>query len=97
MDNNSAAMGGLVAGFALVYVVVIIGIVAFTIWAYWRVFEKAGYSGALSLLNLIPGFGPLICMIILAFGRWPVQDELAALRAAAAMPVPPGSYVMPAP
>jgi hypothetical protein len=99
MDNNSAATTtGFLAGFILVYGVVILAILAFTIWAYWRVFEKAGYSGALSLLNLVSGFGPLICMIVLAFGRWPIEDEIAALRAGNAPSVsPPGTSVMPAP
>ena len=97
MDNNSAATASFLAGFFLVYAVVLIGVVVFTIWMYWRVFEKAGYSGALSLLNLIPGFGPLICMIVLAFGRWPIEDELMALRGTGASRMVPGSSVMPAP
>jgi uncharacterized membrane protein YhaH (DUF805 family) len=98
MDNtNSAAAASFLAGFVVVYAVIILGVIAFTIWAYWRMFEKAGFSGALSLLNLVPGVGPLICLIVLAFGRWPIEDELAALRAANASRVPPGSSVMPAP
>jgi heme/copper-type cytochrome/quinol oxidase subunit 2 len=98
VDNtNSAATASFLAGFILVYVVIIVGVLAFTIWAYWRMFEKAGFSGAMSLLNLIPGFGPLICLIVLAFGRWPIEEELTALRAANASRVPPGSSVMPAP
>lgn len=96
-NGSGAAAASMVAGFIMVYAVIIIAVLAFTIWAYWRMFEKAGYSGALSLLNLIPGFGPLICLIVLAFGRWPIEDELAALRAANASRVPPGSSVMPAP
>jgi hypothetical protein len=95
MDNNSAATASFFAGLIITYVVVLLAIVAFTIWAYWRVFEKAGYSGALSLLNLVPGFGPLICMIVLAFGRWPIEDELAALRAGAGERPARGSSVMP--
>ncbi len=72
----------------------------FTLWVYWRIFAKAGYNGAMSLLNLIPGIGPLICMIVLGFGRWPIEDELAALRGGAPIPsvvppAPPGTGVMP--
>jgi hypothetical protein len=74
--DHSAAAAGLFATFALVYSVVFLGIVAFMIWVYWRIFAKAGYNGALSLLNLIPGIGQLICLIILAFGRWPIEDQL---------------------
>ena len=53
----------------------------------------------MSLLSFIPGIGQLICMMILAFGRWPIEDQLAALRrggcswpdAAAGPPPPPGT------
>ena len=77
MEHNPAAAGFL-ATLILVYAVVILAIIAFTIWLYWRIFEKAGYSGALSLLNFVPGVGQLICLVILAFGRWPIEDRLAA-------------------
>jgi hypothetical protein len=101
MDNNTQAATGLIAGLALVYVVVILAIVAFSIWLYWRIFAKAGYNGALSLLNLVPGVGPLICVVILAFGRWPIEDQLATLQAGGSFPSspppPPGTAVMPTP
>jgi hypothetical protein len=106
MNDNSAATAtaaSLIGGMLIGYGIVVIAIMVFTIWVYWRIFVKAGYNGALSLLNLVPGVGPLICMVILAFGRWPIEDELAALRVAAptpgAMPpgaMPPGTSVMPA-
>ncbi len=96
MDRSSAAATSAIAAFALAYVIVICALVAFSIWVYWRIFAKAGYNGALSLLNFIPGVGPLICMIILAFGRWPIEDRLAAMQAGMP-PVPPapGTSVMP--
>ena len=37
----------------------------------WRVLERAGYSGALSLFHLVPVIGSFIVMAILAFGEWP--------------------------
>ena len=37
----------------------------------WRIFERAGYSGLLSLFHLVPVIGPFIVMAILAFGDWP--------------------------
>jgi hypothetical protein len=37
----------------------------------WRIFARAGYSGALSLFHLVPVIGPFIVMAILAFGEWP--------------------------
>ena len=98
-NNNSAATAGFLATFFMLYAIVIIGIILFTLWVYWRIFTKAGFNGVLSLLNLIPGIGPLICMIILAFGRWPIEDQLA-LRGGPIPPpgpssAPPGTSVMP--
>lgn len=47
-------------------------IIAFMIWLFYRIFTKAGMSGALAFLLLIPGVGPLIAICILAFGTWKV-------------------------
>jgi len=92
-------MASAFAAFAFMYVIIICAIVVFTIWVYWRIFAKAGYNGALSLLNLVPGVGPLICVLILAFGRWPIEDQLALLQRDSAAPMPPpaapGTSVMP--
>ena len=100
MDRNSAAAASAIAAFALFYVVLLLGIIVFSIWIYWRIFAKAGFSGALSLLNLIPGIGQLICVLILAFGRWPIEDQLAMLQGPrpplpTMPPPPPGTSVMP--
>ena len=37
----------------------------------WRVFTRAGFSGALSLFNLVPLIGLFIVMAVLAFSDWP--------------------------
>ena len=37
----------------------------------WRICTRAGFSGALSLLHLVPLIGWLIVMAILAFSPWP--------------------------
>jgi hypothetical protein len=37
----------------------------------WRICVRAGFSGAWSLLHLIPVIGSFIVMAILAFGDWP--------------------------
>ncbi len=99
MDDHSAAAAGVIATLVMVYGVVLLAIVGFTVWIYWRIFVKAGYNGATALLNLVPGIGQLICIIILAFGRWPIEDRLAALQGQPGVPpVPPttpGSSVMP--
>lgn len=98
MDHN-AATASFFMTLALVYGIVVLGILAFMIWVYWRIFAKAGYNGALSLLNLVPGIGQLICLIVLAFGRWPIEDQLAAqgvpFSPTVPPPPPPGSSVMP--
>lgn len=47
---------------------------AIVIVPFWRICEKAGYAGALSLLILVPlvniGF-----LYFLGFARWPATDE----------------------
>src|SRR5271170_7617999 len=95
MDHGNAEAAGVIATLFLVYGIVGLAIVVFTIWVYWRIFAKAGYNGALSLLNFIPGVGPIICVVILAFGRWPIEDQLAALQGAPVPPPGPGTSVMP--
>ena len=40
----------------------------------WRVFVRAGFSGALSLLHLVPFVGLLVIMAILAFSDWPAGE-----------------------
>lgn len=40
----------------------------------WRICARAGFSGALSLLHLVPVVGSLIVMAILAFSDWPAGE-----------------------
>jgi hypothetical protein len=37
----------------------------------WRILERAGFSGLLSLFHLVPVVGPFVVMAILAFSEWP--------------------------
>ena len=37
----------------------------------WRICVRAGFSGALSLLHLVPVVGTFIVMAVLAFSTWP--------------------------
>lgn len=37
----------------------------------WKIMTRAGFSGAWSLLHLVPVIGTFIVMAILAFGDWP--------------------------
>lgn len=73
--GDDAAAAGLLAGFACIYIVVVAAITAFFIFCLWRIFTKAGYSGAMALIPLIPGLGGIICLCILAFGAWPIHQD----------------------
>src|SRR6266700_1739607 len=74
----------LMAGGILVYAVIMIAVIAFGIFVWWKIFSKAGYSGALSLLLFVP-IANLIVILMLAFGEWPILQELKALRQQAMM------------
>jgi uncharacterized membrane protein YhaH (DUF805 family) len=73
MDDKTAAWilgAGLVVvilGVIMYFAIVVLALVVPT----WRICNRAGYSGAMSLLHLIPGVGTLIVFAILAFGTWP--------------------------
>ncbi len=47
----------------------------FKLFLWWRVFSKAGYSGAFALLLLVP-FGVFIMLCILAFSTWPTAKKI---------------------
>ena len=64
-DTVAMAIGG---AFLLVF--------AF-IWC--RIFGKAGYHGAMGLLMFIPVVN-LVMILVLAFKKWPIEDELKSLR-----------------
>jgi len=55
----------IVAVAAIALVVYMIGI-----FFHWRICSKAGYSGALSLLMLLPIIGYIFLILILTFGKW---------------------------
>lgn len=78
MDEDTAAMGiGIV--FILIYVVVMLGMLAFMALIFWKIFAKTGYGGPMGLLMLIPVVG-FVMMCVLAFGTWPIERELQQLR-----------------
>jgi uncharacterized membrane protein YhaH (DUF805 family) len=60
-------------------VLVLLAYFVFAVICWWKIFSKAGYSGALALLMLIP-FGELIVLGIAAFGKWPALKELQRLK-----------------
>ena len=44
---------------------------------YWRIFSRAGFPGALSLLMIVP-FVNLIVLYYVAFARWKVRETTFA-------------------
>lgn len=72
MGSNTGAW---ILGFGLLAAVLIflayVVVSLFLIIPTWRICNRAGYSGAMALLHLIPGVGTLVVFAILAFGTWP--------------------------
>lgn len=46
---------------------------------FWRIFQKAGYTGVLSLLMLVP-LANIFMLYFLAFSNWPIERELNNCR-----------------
>ena len=105
MDSDSAAANALTAGmfgFGMVILVIALAMTIFFAWLFWRIFARTGMNGALGLICLVPSVGPLICLLILAFSRWPIEDALISTGHPGMVPAPPpppaappGSSVMP--
>jgi ABC-type spermidine/putrescine transport system permease subunit II len=71
--------------------------------AFYKLFQKAGYSGAIGLLMLVPVVN-LGVALYLAFAEWPILTELTRLKMVAAFapaaspqaaPTPPAEQVAP--
>jgi len=77
--GGEAALGLGVFVLIAIAVLLALAVLVFVIICWWKIFSKAGYSGALSLLILVP-FGELIMLCIMAFGKWPALNELTRLR-----------------
>lgn len=97
---SDATAAGIFGGLFLIIGLVTIALIVFFVWLFWRIFARTGMNGALGLLCLVPYIGPLICLLMLAFSRWPIEDEIAAHRAGSSAFVPPsapppGTSVMP--
>ena len=72
-DRDVAA--GVMAIGCILWFILVIAFLIFSVFAFWKIFSKAGFSGALSFLTLIPGIGFLIVICILAFGDWPALKD----------------------
>ena len=75
-DDTAAQAAALavIGTFWLLFLVIGLLIAAFLIYCFWRILEKAGYPGALALLNLIP-LGHVVLLIWFAFAEWPVLQR----------------------
>ena len=49
---------------------VAVAVIVIYTWGWWKIFSKAGYSGVLSLLMLIPILN-IVMFLWIAFGAWP--------------------------
>jgi hypothetical protein len=82
--GDPTAMLQMMGPYMAVIGIIGLAIFIFYIFVWWKIFSKAGYSGALALLNLaiiIPFIGwivPLILTIWFAFADWPVRKGMAA-------------------
>jgi uncharacterized membrane protein YhaH (DUF805 family) len=84
---------GMIAGMMGMFLLVGLVFTAFFIFLFWRILTKAGLSGPLALLILIPGIGYIIVLCILAFSDWQVVPAPPQYGYAP----PPSSYPPPPP
>ena len=68
--------------FSGAYLIVLLLIFAVMVVVWYHIFSKAGYSGALAVLMLVPLIN-VVTAIWFALSRWPVLEELQRLRGGA--------------
>ena len=95
-QNATDAITGLGIGFMIFAFVLVLALLVFTVFLLWRIFTKAGLSGALSLLIFVPFIGTLIVLCVLAFADWRVIPAPSAVYLPPSYPPPPG-YTPPPP
>ena len=75
-DNSSSGVTtGLIVLLAVYLVILIV-----MLWAYIRIIRRAGYSGWWILIGMVPLVN-IVMFLVFAFKQWPIQRELAQLRA----------------
>lgn len=60
-----------------IQLIFVLGFLTFFIVCYWRIWSKAGFHGAWSLLMLVPLIN-FLAIAYLAFAKWPVSDSQVA-------------------
>jgi uncharacterized membrane protein YhaH (DUF805 family) len=78
-EPSAAAITAAMAAYGLFIGVIFLVTLALVIVIQWRIAAKAGYNGALSLLLLVPMVN-FIVLLIFAFGEWPIEAQLRAVR-----------------
>jgi len=56
-----------------------LGIMALMLFVWGTIFKKAGYSPWFALLMFVP-IANLVWILVFAFSKWPIQQELENLR-----------------
>jgi hypothetical protein len=74
-DARANAIASAIAAFGFIWLLVCLGLLILGIVVNWQIAEKAGFSGAMSLLMLIPLVN-FIVLLVFAFTEWPIQRQL---------------------
>lgn len=69
--------------------IIILAVVALAFWPYAEIFRKSGRSPWLVLLLFVP-FVNVVAYFWMAFGRWPVLEQLRAYQTGM---IPPGAPI----
>ncbi len=77
--GQSQALGASLGITIMISAIISLALIVFAVIIYWKIFSKAGYSGAMGLLMFVP-IANIVALCILAFGNWPIYQELNALR-----------------
>jgi uncharacterized membrane protein YhaH (DUF805 family) len=71
-SNPEMILAPIVLLFVGIFILFSFVVFLFKLFLWWRIFSKAGFSGALAFLMLIPAFGELVIICVLAFSSWPI-------------------------
>ncbi len=77
--SSGQGLAAILGAGLFIYLIIMLAMIVFAVIIWWKIFSKAGYSGAMGLLMFVP-VANLIVLCILAFGEWPILRELNALR-----------------
>lgn len=88
MDPQQAPAMHATAVMLPIFFLFVLIVMALIIVPLWKICSKAGLSGPLSLLALIPGIGMLITLYIIAFSDWKIVAPTVTYQ----QPYPPSPY-----